>query len=74
MKAPRLSVVIANLKNEHDILVSVVGQSQEQIKQHIDVLAACISRLEPNGAATPSVPKAMRMRKPKPDAATELTR
>lgn len=65
MKAPRIAVVIANLKNEHDILKSIVGASPEQIQQHIDVLAACISRLEPNGAP-PSAPKVTRTRKAQP--------
>lgn len=69
MKNTRLSVIVANLRTERDLLGAIVGLTSDQIEQRISVLTQCIDRLEPNGAvlgSATSAPKVTRTRKPKP--------
>lgn len=79
MKAPRLSVVVAEMKNEMAIVDKCIamiekegGSSPVVLTNHFNMLTQCIARLEPNGEPAPSAPKSTRTRKPK-TAETEPT-
>lgn len=77
MKTPRIAVVVANMKNERDLLIATVDLTPEEIRTRIEVLTQCIEQLEPPKGNFDSkydvAPKVTRNRKPKPDAATEPT-
>lgn len=78
MKAPRLSVVVAEMKTEMAIVDKCIamiekdgGSSPVVLTNHFNMLTQCVARLSGNGIE-PNIPVTKRTRKPKA-AETEST-